>query len=37
VVAPELGNAAVDHYRNPIRIVCGVQPVRNRHDGTTLQ
>ena len=37
VVAPKLGNAAVDHDRNSIRIVCGVQPMRNRHDGTTLQ
>ena len=37
VVAPKLGNTAVDHYRNSVCIVCGVQPMRNRHDGTTLQ
>jgi hypothetical protein len=31
----KLGNSPIDHYGNPIRIVRGVQPMRDRDDRTT--
>jgi hypothetical protein len=36
-MATELCNPAIDHYRNPVGIVRGVQSVRDRDHSAVLQ
>lgn len=37
VVGAELGDPTVDHHRDPFRVVRGVEAVRDRDDGSTLE
>jgi hypothetical protein len=37
LMTAELDNPAVDHDRNPVGIMCGMQPMRNCDDGTVFK
>jgi hypothetical protein len=37
VVRANLADSTIRHHSNTICIMCGVQPVRNRHNGTALK